>query len=208
MRLRQLTIALLLFYSVSGQAEAILWKSSSPKPKTQSRFSYDRTDEAREVADFWSQRKMAVGIATAGAYGLGGGVVAIHFHPQWNVDLGFGGGSHFQAYGFRIKKQLLVSSQFNPYIGAGFTRWHRNNSRPFNAADISPGFVAREFLEETERQQGIIDEKLIHGTLGLQYTFTNGSWKGYGLYLEALFLLSVEDFDSTPTGSLGFNYFF
>ena len=147
-------------------------------------------------------------MAAAGAYGLFGGVVAIHFHPQWNVDFGFGGGSHFQSYGFRIKKHLLLSSQFNPYFGVGFNRWHRNTSRPFNVADLSPGYIASEFLEESERQLGIIDEKLVHGTLGLQYTFTEGPWKGYGVYLEALFMMSVEDFDSALTGSLGVNYFF
>ena len=184
----------------------MLWKE--PKRTQKSRFNYDHSQEAEKVSEFWKTRKMGVGIATAGSYGLMGAVVAIHFHPQWNVDLGYGGGSHFNAFGFRIKKLLLMSSPLNPYIGVGFTRWQRSSSRPFNTADVSPGYVVSEFLEETERQQGLIDEKLVHGTLGLQYTFTEGAWKGYGFYLEALLLTSVEDFDSAPTGSLGFNYFF
>jgi len=196
-----------LFLGSQSQA-AILWGEKGPAPVKKSRFNYDRTEEAKEVSSFWSQRKVGVGMATAGAYGLIGGVVAIHFHPQWSVDLGFGGGSHFQSFGFRVKKMLLMSSPLNPYIGVGFNSWQRSGTRPFNAADVSPGYVAKEFMSDADKRTGTIDEKLVHGTLGVQYAFTNGEWEGYGLFLEALFLMSVEDFDAAPTASIGFNYFF
>jgi hypothetical protein len=173
-----------------------------------SRFNYDRTDEAREVSTFWQQRKMAVGLATAGVYGLMGGLVGFHFHPQWSVDLGFGGGSHFQSVGFRVKKLLLLSSPLNPYLGMGYNRWQRNSTRPFNAQDVSPGYIAREFMSDDDRRLNRIDEKLISGTLGLQYTFTRGSWQGYGVFMEALFLVSIEDLQAAPTASMGFTYFF
>ncbi len=202
---RFLALSILLM-SFSSSA-AILWEGSKPNPGG-NRFDYDRTEEARQVSSFWSQRKMGVGVATAGAYGLIGGVVAIHFHPQWSVDLGYGGGSHFQSFGFRIKKMLLLSSPLNPYIGFGFKRWERTNSRPFSTDKLSPGYIAREFMDADEIRESRIDEKLVTGTLGIQYTFTNGAWKGYGIFLEALFLMSVEDYRSAPTASLGFNYFF
>ena len=208
--LNGLVLILSLFTSLSSMSygKAILWKDSGSSKATETRFNYDRTEDAKKVSKFWSEHKVAVGMTAAGSYGLLGGVLAIHFHPQWNVDLGFGGGSHFQAYGFRIKKFLLLSSQLNPYIAGGFTRWHRNQTRPFNSSNISPGFIADQFLEETERQQGIIDEKLLNAALGLQYTFLDGPWKNYGIFFELMFLLSIDDSDSAPTGSLGVNYFF
>lgn len=187
---------------------AFLWKDSKPKRASQSRFNYDRSHEAREVSHFWTKRKVAVGLATAGVYGLAGGVIGIHFHPQWSVDLGYGGGSHFQSYGFRIKKLLLMSSPLNPYIGFGFHRWQRTTNRPFDAGSISPNYVAQRFMSEADQINGQIDERIAHGSLGLQYVFTDGAWAGYGLFAEMNFLVSVQDFESSPTGSLGFNYFF
>ncbi len=202
-------VSIVLFSSFPSSA-AILWPDSgtSSKSNGHSRFNYDRTEEAREVSTFWSKRKMGVGVATAGAYGLLGGIIGIHFHPQWSVDLGFGGGSHFQSFGFRVKKMLLLSSPLNPYVGVGFNRWQRTNTRPFNSKDVSPGYVVREFMSEDEKRENRIDEKLVNATLGIQYTFTQGSWQGYGLFVEALLLMSVEDFQSAPTASMGFNYFF
>lgn len=173
-----------------------------------SRFNYDRTDEAREVSTFWSERKVAVGMQAAGTYGLAGGVIGIHFHPQWSVDLGFGGGSHFQAYGFRIKKMMLLSSALNPYFGFGFHRWHRNNTRPFNADTMSPGFVAQRLMSDEDKRLGVIDAKLANASLGLQYVFTDGSLKGYGIFIEAILLMEVNELISIPTASVGFNYFF
>ena len=175
---------------------------------TKSRYNYDRTDEAREVSGFWSERKMAIGMQAAGTYGVVGGVIGIHFHPQWSVDLGFGGGTHFQSYGFRIKKMMLMSSALNPYFGFGFHRWHRNNKRPFNSNDLSPGFVAEKLMSDEDKRLGIIDEKLAHASLGLQYVFTDGQLKGYGVFVEAVLLMQVDELISIPTASLGMNYFF
>lgn len=202
-----LWIVCLLMVSSNVEAAAIPWPSGGSS-ENKSRFNYDRTHEAKEVADFWSHRKMAVGVATAGAYGLIGGVIGIHFHPQWSVDFGFGGGSHFQSFGFRVKKLLFLSSPLNPYLGAGFNRWERNTTRPFNADNVSPSYVPRNFISDEDRRNNDIDEKLIHGTLGIQYVFTEGSMAGYGLFVEALLLMSVETFQTAPTASLGFNYFF
>ncbi len=191
-----------------GEA-AFLWKDSgSSDNSSKSRFNYDRSHEAREVSHFWTHRKVAVGVATAGVYGIAGGVIGIHFHPQWSVDLGYGGGSHFQSTGVRVKKLLLMSSPLNPYIGFGFHRWERTTNRPFDADSVSPNFVAQKFMSEADRLSGRIDERLAHGSLGLQYVFTTGEWSGYGLFAELNFLVSVQDFQSAPTGSLGFNYFF
>lgn len=190
-------------------AEALLWnKGESSGRVTQSRFNYDHSQEAQEVSSFWSQRKMGVGMATAGAYGLIGGVLAIHFHPQWSVDLGYGGGSHFQSFGFRVKKMLLLSSPLNPYIGVGLQRWERNTHRPFNADDVSPGYVERAFMSSDDRINNRINASLLHGALGLQYTFTSGEWAGYGIFAEAVLLMSLQTFKTVPTASVGFNYFF
>jgi len=187
---------------------AILWKTSKSTSSSKSRFNYDRSAEAREVSHFWVHRKLSLGVATAGVYGLAGGVIGIHFHPQWSVDLGYGGGSHFQSFGFRVKKLLLLSSPLNPYFGFGFHRWERTTSRPFDGDSVSPHYVAQKFMSEADRLNGRIDERLVHGSLGLQYVFTEGEWVGCGLFAEINYLLSVQDFQSTPTGSLGFNFFF
>ncbi len=200
-----------LFFLVSNtaQAEAILWGESEPAPRaTSSRFDYDETPKAQEVSGFWQTRKVSLGVATAGAFGIGGALLGIHFHPQWAVDLGFGGGSHFQSFGFRIKRTMLKSSPLNPFVALGFQRWERTTTRPINSNDIRPGYVASEFMSVSDRQLGNIDEKLILGSLGLQYVFTSGDWTGYGLFVEAIYLVSAEDLDSAPTASLGFNYFF
>lgn len=207
--LKMCTLVLLtISICFSEVSAAILWDSGGADPRQESRFDYDRTEEAREVSSFWATHKMGVGLAAGGTYGIGGGVVGVYFHPQWSVDLGFGGGSHFQAYGVRVKKMLLLSSALNPYVGLGFHRWVRTTTRPINSDSISPSLVVDEFLSDRQREEGSINEKLISGTLGLQYTFTHGAWEGYGLFLEALFMVSTEDFDTAPTGSLGFNYFF
>lgn len=199
----------LAFASFNAQAAAILWPGGGGVPsESKSRFNYDRTQEAKEVSDFWSTHKMAVGMATAGTYGLIGGVIAVHFHPQWSVDVGFGGGSHFQSFGFRVKKLLLLSSPLNPYFAVGFHRWERTTTRPFNADNVSPSYIGRNFLSDEDRRTNNIDEKLVHGTLGIQYVFTEGSMAGYGIFLEALLLMSVEDFQTAPTASMGFNYYF
>jgi hypothetical protein len=188
---------------------AILWKDARPSsPAKTSRFNYDRTPEAQEISQFWSRHKMAVGVATAGVYGLAGGVVAIHFHPQWSVDLGYGGGSHFQSYGFRVKKQFLLSSPLNPYVAVGFHRWQRTTNRPFDGESVSPSYVANKFLSDADLQNSRIDERLLHGSLGLQYIFTQGEWASYGVYVEVNMLVSAIDLTTAPTGTLGFNYFF
>ncbi len=211
--MRTLGIILILFSIVfiqheSAGAEALLWGTSKPARRTSNRFNYDETPKAQEVSSFWAHRKMSVGIATAGAYGIGGALVAFHFHPQWSVDMGFGGGSHFQSFGFRVKRTMLKSSPLNPYFALGFQRWERGTSRPINPNDIRPGYVATEFMSEEDRRNGHIDEKLIHGSLGLQYIMTQGEWAGYGLFLEALYLVSAEDLQSAPTASFGMNYYF
>lgn len=200
-------VILCIIIAIPSQA-AILWGENGPAPIKKSRFNYDRTQEAQEISQFWANHKMGVGMATAGAYGLIGGTVAVHFHPNWAVDLGYGGGSHFHSFGFRVRRMLLMSSPLNPYVGFGFNRWERTTTRPFNAADISPGYVAKEFMSEADRNEGRIDERLIHATVGIQYVFTQGQWRNYGVFLEALFMMSVEDYQSAPTASLGFNYFF
>lgn len=174
----------------------------------QTRYNYDRSYEAREVSSFWSQHKVGVGMQAAGAYGVIGGVIGIHFHPQWSVDLGFGGGTHFQSFGVRVKKLLLLSSPLNPYFGFGFNRWYRNENRPFNSKDISPGFVESKLMSDEDKRLGRVDEKLIHGALGLQYVFTQGQMMGYGLFVEVVLLMDIEELVSVPTASVGFNYFF
>ena len=187
---------------------AILWGPAGPAKTKSSRFNYDRTDEAREVNDFWRKRKMGVGFAAAGTYGLMGMKVSVNWHPQWAVELGYGGGSHFQSFGFGIKKMMLVSSPINPYFGFGFHRWQRNTTRPYNINDVAPGVVVDELLSDADRRTGRIDEKLMHASLGLQYIFTNGAWEGIGVFAEAIVLISAEDFQWAPTASLGATYYF
>ncbi|MCB0378800.1 MAG: hypothetical protein KDD33_09930 [Bdellovibrionales bacterium] len=193
---------LLLLLALPSHAERVPYKGNS------SRFNYDKTNEAKEVSSFWEQRKVAVGVLAGGAYGVLGGTLALHFHPQWSVDMGYGGGTHFQSYGMRVKRLLLTSSPLNPYLAVGFSRWQRGNSRPFNSKDVSPGFVGDKFMSPADRENFRIDERLIHGALGLQYVFTDGALVGYGIALEALLLIDSEDFLTVPTASLGLNYFF
>ncbi len=187
-------------------AEAILFGGSTPTPSIE-RFNYDQKEVVEEISDFWSIRKMAIGLTTAGTYGLMGGVIGFYFHPQWSVDLGYGGGSHFQSYGFRIKKMLLKSSPLNPYYGFGFHRWQRSGTRPFNSDSLSPQFLSR-LLSDEDKRLSRVNEKLVHGQLGLQYTFTEGEWKGLAIFGEALLMMSVDSLKTVPTASVGFNYFF
>ena len=196
----------LLLFSFLGEKAFSAQQESSGKRS--SRFRYDRTKEAQDVSTFWSQHKMGLGITAAGVYGLIGGTVSILFHPQWSLDLGFGGGSHFQSFGFRVKKMLFLSSPLNPYLGLGFHRWQRPSSQSFNPSQVSPTLWAREFMSDRDLLSSRIDESLIHGSLGVQYVWTSGDWKGYGVFMEALALMSVEDLHTAPTGSLGFIYFF
>lgn len=210
---------ILSIISPTAHSRAILWQGSgsqsqdSPEPvRSQSigtqRFNYDETQRARETSDFWQQRKMAVGVTSAGTYGIMGAVIGFYFHPQWSVDLGYGGGSHFASFGFRIKQLMLKSSPLNPYWGFGFHRWQRTNTRPFNTNDITPAFLPKRLMDDGELSLGRIDEKLVHGQLGLQYVWTQGSWEGIGLFGEVLMLLSVEKLKSVPTAAFGMNYFF
>ena len=202
------SILMLLLVWAPQLYSAILWEDSPPPTTKKSRFDYDQTDSARKVGNFWENRKMALNFSMGGVYGLAGGGLGIHFHPQWAFELGYGGGSHFHSFGFRVRGSVLQSSPFNPYYGFGFHRWQRTKTRPYSQNDLAPGFIGSEFLSEEEKRQGRVDEKLLNGTLGLQYIFIEGPWKGIGLSVEAVLLISAEDLQTSPTFALGASYFF
>ena len=46
------------------------------------------------------------------------------------------------------------------------------------------------------------------GSLGIQYNQLQGSALGYGVYIEALFLVNLDKVDFFPAGSLGMLYYF
>lgn len=195
-------ILIVSFFACTAQAR-ILVESNGQKV----RHNYDTSADAREVGSFWQSHKMGVGLHFAGSQGLAGGVLAFNFHPQWGAELSFGGGPHFQSFGFRAKHLLLNSSIFHPYVTGGFSRWLRTKG-PVNTEDITPSFVPKKLMSSEERRLGRIDAPLITSAVGLQYIFTKGELKGVGINLEGDLLFDIRDFVFVPTASVGMNYYF
>ena len=200
---RPLTLLIVFFLSQPAYGRWLVGSKAKGE-----RQSYNSQPIAAHVSNFWRKHKMDVSGAINGYFGTFGVSFGVHFHPQWSFDLGFGGSSHYQSFGFRLKKSFLMSSPLSPYIATGFSRWHRTRSRDFDLGEVSPDYLAQELMSEEDRINNIIDERLIHGAVGLQYVMTEGDWKGLAAHIEALLLMDFEDVISVPTVAIGLGYYF
>ena len=174
-----------------------------------SRVSFDNRDQAADVLQFWKTHKASVSSQFSGYLGAFGVSIGLYFQPQWSFSIGYGGSGHFQSYGLRVQRSIMMSSALNPYFAMGVSRWHRTRDGNFDPNRVSPGFLVRDLLSEADRRDSRIDERLVHGAFGFSYVVTEASvLQDFGAFAEVLLLLDPKDFVMAPTVSVGLSYFF
>jgi len=189
----------------------LLFLLLSPVPQAWSqRQRFENTAEASEVLEFWKSHKADVSMQVSGYLGTFGAALGLHYHPLWSVEFGFGGSGHFQAYGIRAKRTFMVSSALTPYLAGGVSRWHRTRGGSFDASEVSPGLLVDRLMSDRDRQAGRIDERLIHGSLGLQYIVSESrsSLTDFGAFAELVLLFDPIDRALAPTASFGASFYF
>jgi hypothetical protein len=156
--------------------------------------------------NFKRERKIGVGLSTAGALGFLGANLEINFTPEDSFMGGFGMGDSYQSYALQYKHSI-GGSWFVPYVGGGYARWFTvtENGRIDNS---SPGFLADKFLSKRELRSGQFDEHIVYPMAGVQYFQLKGSWSGFSLYAQVMMLLDIDDRVSAPTGEFGAFFYF
>lgn len=167
---------------------------------------YD-TSSAYDGLEFRRKRKVGVGLAGAGPWGIMGTHLELNFAPDISLQGGVGLGSGFQTFALQIRK-FIPGKWFLPYISAGVARWYTTGEGSGSIDGTTPGFLAKRFLSAKEKRDGRFSELLVFPSLGMQYVQLSGEWAGSTLYAEFNLLVDVEDFVLGPTGSLGYTYFF
>ena len=156
---------------------------------------------------FKRERKIGLGISTAGALGLVGINAEINFTPQTSFMGGFGVGDSYQSFALQMKHSI-GGRWFVPYVGAGYARWFTVGESDGRINETSPGFLAERFLDDGERSSGQFSENLIYPMGGVQYFQLRGKYTGLSLYAQVMMLLDIDQFNSAPTGEFGVFYYF
>ena len=201
--MRWIVVGLILFTLSSAQGRWLVGEGDR-KP----RQTLDNGKIEQKVSQFWKTHKAGVSLSVNGDLGTFGMAFGMHFHPLWSGQIGFGGSSHYQAFGIRVKRLFMASSPLTPYLAGGLSRWERNRGGAFDEKEVSPTFLVRRLMSADDRRRYDIDEKLLSMVAGLQYVFVEGEWKGFGVFLEGLVFVDLQEWVSAPTVSLGASYYF
>ncbi|MCB9025665.1 MAG: hypothetical protein H6625_05065 [Bdellovibrionaceae bacterium] len=190
-------------YSFSALGQAVLVEERGRALQSSS----SRTHlSSKNSVDFKYKRKVGVGLSAAGAQGLAGVTLELNFSPEMSFSTSFGLADRFQTFGVFIKKSISAK-YFTPYISGGFTRWYTvTDEGPMTTSN--PSFLAERFLSNKEKSEGKFAETLIYPAMGIQYLQLDGDWAGSSLFVEVLMLVDIDDFKSSPTGGLGYLYYF
>lgn len=157
--------------------------------------------------NFKRERKVGVGLSTAGALGFLGANIEINFTPEDSFMGGFGMGDSYQSYALQYKHSI-GGSWFVPYVGGGYARWYTVTDDNGRIEDSSPGFLADKFLSNRELNTGRFDEHLFYPMAGVQYFQLKGKWAGFSLYAQVMMLVDIDDLVSAPTGEFGAFFYF
>jgi hypothetical protein len=152
-----------------------------------------------------SQRRVGLGAQTSGATGLLGALIELNLNPSSSALVGFGGGPGYNAFNFQWK-YVFDGVHFSPYAGVGYSRWYNASNK--SIGKTNPTVLESKFLSEKQKQSGEFAVDLLTPTLGLQYNFLSGEYKGLGVFGEIVFLTEVSSLSPAPVGSLGAIYYF
>lgn len=190
---------LILVLSTEGQAKRI---------QIDDRAAQVTTPKTAETGNaLRKKRRVGVGAQGAGALGLGGVFVELNMTEKDGFLAGFGGGSPgFQAWTIQYKK-VLAGEWLLPYMAGGLARWNNFEPNP-GITDTTPGILGERFMNQSDKDRGIINEWIIYPAIGLQFVQLEGDWAGFSVFLEVDMLVDLQDFAAGPTGALGMSYYF
>lgn len=191
----------LWFTNPMAWGAVLLDKNGNTKSK-----SVTQVTEVNKGRDLRSSRKVGLGMATAGVYGLIGLNMELNFTPKTGVILGFGLAQGYQTLSLQVKK-IIGGQSFLPYISGGYARWYTTGEPDQRFDSTTPDILAEKFLNETEKQ-GEFAENLLFGSVGVQYLQLSGSYRGFSLFGEATLLVDIDDVVLAPIGSVGVSYYF
>jgi hypothetical protein len=165
-----------------------------------------KSSEATDGFSLRKTRRVGVGVSGAGPLGMMGANLELNFTPKWGLMTGFGTGMTYQSYTFQVKR-VLAGEYLLPYLAAGVSRWYTTSEGRGKINNIQPAFLER-FMTPEEKDKGEFSEILLYPAFGLQYVQLDGNFAGYSMYAEMLMLVNLENFESAPTGTVGFLYYF
>jgi hypothetical protein len=163
--------------------------------------------EFESTWDLRSKRRVGVGALTSGATGLLGALLELNLNPSNSAIIGFGGGPGYNAFNFQWK-YVFAGQHFSPYLGIGYARWYNAASEGNRIGRTNPAVLESKFLSEKQRQTGEFEVDLLTPTLGLQYNFLVGDYKGLGVFGEIVLLTQVSNLSPAPVGAFGAVYYF
>ncbi|MCB0421502.1 MAG: hypothetical protein KDD61_10935 [Bdellovibrionales bacterium] len=186
---------------------AILVDTGKPTKKfgTKSTTTRISSSSALDGLSLRQERRMGIGLATAGSVGILGLNMELNFVPELSLRTGFGIGNGYNTFHLEVRK-MVSGTWFVPYLSGGFARWTGNGRT--NMEDVTPGFLAEKFLTQEEVVSGRFSQNMIYPALGIQYFQLKGDYKGSSIYAEVLMMIDLDDFVAAPTGEIGYVYYF
>lgn len=163
--------------------------------------------EFETTTDLRTRRRVGIGAMTSGATGLLGALVELNLNPSNSAILGFGGGPGYSAFNLQWK-YVFGGRHFSPYAGIGYANWYNAASEGRPVGRTNPALLESRFLSEQEKRTGEFAINLLTPTMGLQYNFLVGDYKGLGIFGELVFLTEVSDLSPAASGALGAVYYF
>ena len=163
-------------------------------------------DDFASAVELRSKRRVGAGMVAAGKVGLIGAQVELNYSPLNAAVVSFGGGPRYNSLAFDYKRHFSGRT-LSPYVSFGYARWS-STSKDREIRTTTPGFLGNRFLSEEEKASGVFAVDFFTPTLGVQYTQLFGKAVGSSVYAEIVMFLSTKNFEQTPTGALGYLYYF
>jgi hypothetical protein len=158
------------------------------------------------VSSLRKTKKLGLQTTVAGAAGLLGLNMEVNLNENFAISMGPGVSRGFRSFNAHVKK-FMGGNRFSPYFVGGFSRWY-SSAREEGVESTTPEFVEKKFLTGRERRTGKFAENIIYPGLGLQYLKTSGDWSGLGFFGEILFLVDIDDLETSPTAGVGSIFYF
>ncbi|MGE3975693.1 MAG: hypothetical protein AB7F59_14295 [Bdellovibrionales bacterium] len=195
-------LSVILLFAFCSPVQASLFVRNGQRKEVQT----SQTKQASDGYGLRKTRRVGVGVSGAGPLGLAGANLELNITPKWSLMAGYGTGVHYQSYTFQAKR-VLAGEYLLPYMAAGVSRWYTTAPGHGKIDNIQPAFLDR-FMSADEKASGEFSELLLYPAFGLQYVQLDGSWAGYSMFVEVLLLLDIEEFETAPTATVGFLYYF
>jgi hypothetical protein len=174
------------------------WFSVS-NSNSQSRAEFASASSMKE------KRRMGVSTHFTGAVGLSGLSLDLNLTSRLSASIGLGASRGFQSFNMHFRN-YFSGKNFTPYFTGGYSRWYSNDRE--RVGNTAPAFFSKKFLSGGELRKGEFAENILYPGFGAQYMNLSGEWAGFGYYMEALYLVDMDDLVAAPTVGVGINYLF